>query len=79
MEHNSIQILKSLSPSHLKNFKGGNVPFVKNLITIWDKANEITNNVFSTVETPSITKFISLPIIRPPITSVVSPAIINNI
>jgi hypothetical protein len=79
MEHNSIQLLKSLSPSHLKIFNGGNVPFIKNLITIWDKANKITNKVFSTVETPYITKFTILPIIHPPITEVISGVIIKHI
>ena len=79
MEHNSIQLLKSLSPSHLKKFNGGNVPFIKNLITIWDKANKITNKVFSTVETPYITKFTTLPIIRPHITEVISDVIIKHI
>jgi hypothetical protein len=78
MEYNSIQLLKSLSSSHSKRFNK-NVPFIKHLIVILDRANKITNNVFSTIENPIITKFESLPIISPPITEVISTVIINQI
>jgi hypothetical protein len=78
MEYNSIQLLKSLSSSHLKRFNK-NIPFIKNLIFILDRANKITNQVFLTVEPPIVTKFTSLPIINPPITEVISNVIIKQI
>jgi hypothetical protein len=78
MEYNSIRLLKSLSPQPLKRFNK-NIPFIEKLVTILDRANKITNKVFLTLENPSINKFTSLPITRPPITEVVSPLIIKHI
>ena len=78
MEYNSIQLLKSLSLSPLKEVKK-KIPFIETLLTILEKANKISNKVFLTVKNPSITKFKSFPLIHPPITEVISNVIIKNI
>lgn len=78
MEYNSIQLLKSISSSSPKRVNE-NIPFIKSLITILDKANKITNKVFLTVKNPVITKFVSFPNIQPPITKVISNVITNHI
>lgn len=78
MEYNSIQLLKFISSSSPKRVNE-NIPFIKSLITILDKANKITNKVFLTVKNPSITKFVSFPNIQPPITKVISNVITNHI
>ena len=78
MEYNSIQLLKSLSVSSL-NGVNKQISFIDNLITIMDKANKISNEVLLTIKKPSITKFTSIPIIQPPITTVISNKIVKNI
>lgn len=78
MDYNSIQLLKSFSSSYLKRVHK-NIPFIKQLIIMLDKANKITNKVFLTVKNPSVTNFVSFPIIQPPITNVISEQITNHI
>lgn len=78
MEYNSIQLLKSLSLSST-NQVNKKIPFIEPLIKILDKANNISNKVFLSVKSPSISKFTTFPIIHPPITEVISKVIINNI
>jgi hypothetical protein len=80
MEYNSIQLLKSLTLSTTKQVnKFKDIPFIETLIQILDKANKISDKVFLSVKNPSITKFTSFPIIRPPITEVISNVIIKYI
>ena len=78
MEYNSIQLLKSLSLSST-NQVNKKIPFIEPLIKILDKANNISNKVFLSVKSPSISKFTTFPIIHPPISEVISNVIINNI
>jgi len=78
MEYDSIHLMKSLSSLKIKRFNK-NIPFIEGLLHILERANKITNNIFSQIKSPSITKFVTIPMINPPITEVVSNVIIKHI